>query len=286
MLAAREQLLLSIILYYRERGWGYYRIGRVLWPWLNPRTAQMRVIRILRRYCGSNGESMDTCKNFVASTRRLFEEGEDGSEGPLLTYEGPVRLGRTQRLVIAALRSLGGRARFSSIVVEVMRQLSIGDREVVKKRVWAALQRLKARGIVDSRNGVYWITRRIGRVPVLVENFRVENGLRMVVQVWSKRRFGRSAFLDDALDLALLRGARRTVQVELSVRLSDRLAEFMGRHGISIIKIYRDRSPPWHGSVKLEAAFDRPPELYPHPAERDSWVKVLEDLFFLLARSY
>lgn len=119
-----------------------------------------------------------------------------------------------------------------------------------------------------------------------VVTFRVENSFGKVVQVWSKRRFDGSDYLDDVLDLALLRGARRTVQVELSVRLSDRLAEFMGRHGISIIKIYRDRSPPWHGSVKLEASFDRPPELYPHPAERDNWVRLMEDLFFLLARSY
>ena len=119
-----------------------------------------------------------------------------------------------------------------------------------------------------------------------VVTFRVENNFGKVVQVWSKRRFDGSDYFDDVLDLTLLRGARRTIQVEQLVRLSDGLAEFMGRHGISIIKIYRDRSPPWHGSVKLEASFDRPLELYPHPAERDSWVRVLEDLFFLLARSY
>ena len=54
-------------------------------------------------------------------------------------------------------------------------------------------------------------------------------------QVWNKREYGRSAYLDDALDLALLRGARRTIQVQLSVGLSDRIAEFMGEHDISII---------------------------------------------------
>ena len=286
MLSVREQLLISIILYYRERGWGYYKIGRILWPWLKPRTAQMRVIRVLRRYCGNNGESTDTCKKFVTTTRRLLEKPDDEDETSSFTFEGSLRLGRTQRAVIGALKGLGGRARFSSIVVEVMKQLGVWDKDAVKKRVWAALQRLKARGLVDSRNGVYWISRKLGKVPIMIENFRVENELGSVIQVWSKKDYGRSAYLDEALNLAVLRGAKRTVQVELSIGLNDRFTEFMGEHGISIIKIYRDRSPPWLGRAKLEASFDRPPNLYPHLAERDSWVRLMEDLLFLLARSY
>ena len=270
MLSEREEYLVKIILYYRNRGLGYWRIGRILFPNLSPRAAQMRVLRLIKRYKKYiNRESTLTRDNNNGTrSRRQDKEPEDDNVSPV------PKLGRTQRLVIAALKSLGGRARFSAINREVAEMIGISP-EVTRRRVWAALNRLKSRGVVDSLGGVYWLTRRAkGPSGVLVENFRVRR-LDGVVQIWAKSRHGRPASLDEALEIATLRGAQTTVQVELSTGLPRWFSRLMGHLGISIIKIYRDPGPPWRGRAKIEVSYDHPPLLRPHIAEREHWIRVL-----------
>lgn len=266
MLSERELYIIELIKFYRSKGWGYYRIGRKLWPYLNPRTAQMRVIRLLKKYEKYNkSQSNPSDKKYSDSIRRLSDIVVDEK------IERIPKLGRTEKLVLYALKTLGGRARFSVIVAEVAMQLGIGNRDVVKKRVWAALQRLVLRGLVGRMDGVYWLSRELGPSRILVENFRIQNH-RGTIQVWSKKAMGRPANLEEALLLSTLVNASRTVQVELSSSLSKEFSQFMGNNGISIIKIYRDPHRPYNGRAKVEVSFDRPPNLYPNIAERDRWI--------------
>lgn len=280
-LATRECLLVALIKQYRDRGWGTYRIGRLLWPYLNPRTAQKRVQRLLQKWGPSclnipAGVSIDVSINNRGTRRRGWDP-----EDVKIT-----RLGRTQKLVVAALKTLGGRARFSTIVSEVASMLGLeaysnGSRKVLRNRVWQALNRLVHRGIVLRSRGVYWLAHRYGSVGLFVENFRVQNG-RGTLQVWSKRDMGRPASLDEALILATLRGARRTVQVEIATILPS-FDKFMSRRGISIIKIYRDPHPPYRGKAKLEVSIEGP-ILYPHIVARDDWVRFQVEVLASLAR--
>ena len=170
------------------------------------------------------------------------------------------------KLVIAALKTLGGRARFSAIVSEVVSSLGLeaysnGSRKMWRNRVWQALNRLVRRGIVLRSNGVYWLAYRYGSVGLFVENFRVVNG-RGTLQVWSKREMGRPATLDEALIIATLRGAKRTVQVEIASILPG-FDRFMSEYGISLIKICRNPYTPYRGRAKLEVSVEDP-VLYPH----------------------
>ena len=269
-LSAREEYVGSLIATLRERGWGFYRIGRRLWPWLNPRTAQMRAYRLYKKYVKfkAGGPTIRN-NNYNDSTRRPGEIIEDEN------IESLKKLGRTQKLVLYALRNLGGRARFTAVVLEVATMLGLHDgRDVLKKRVWNALQRLRLRGLVDSYGGVYWLTRKArGPSRVMVENFRVEGPSGRVELVWAKRRGGTPIDLDEALTLATLSSARRTVQVELASGLTKRFSRLMGSLGVSIIKVYRDPRPPYRGRAKVEVSFDRPPELVPSIVERDNWIR-------------
>ena len=268
MLSERERVLLGIILEYRKRGFGYWRIGRILFPNLSPRAAQMRVIRLIKRYEKYLKRSTGFRDNNDGTGTRRLSEGCVDDSGVV----GVPRLGRTQRVVLAALKVLGGRARFSAINQEVASYLGVPP-WITKKRVWAALNRLKLRGVVDSVGGVYWLRRPHGPTGIFVENFRVR-GWNGVKQVWAKSVYGRPASLDEALTLATLRGASSTVQVELSSGLTKHFSKLMGNLGISIIKIYRDPGHPWRGLAKIEISFDHPPDLYPHIAERDRWIRV------------
>ncbi len=269
MLSEREVYLAKIIIGYRARGWGFYRIGRKLWPWLHPRTAQMRAYRLYKKYVKYENSGSPGGNNIYDDSMR-GPVGFVEDEG----IESIKRLGRTQKLVLYALRNLGGRARFSAIVVEVAGLLGLHDgRGVLKKRVWNALQRLKLRGLVDSFGGVYWLTRRAGGPSrVLVENFRVEGPRGRVRILWAKRERGSPVGLDDALTLATLSGARRTVQVELASGLPGEFSRLLGSLGVSIIKVYMDPHPPYRGRAKIEVSFDRPPGLIPSIVERDSWI--------------
>ena len=132
VLGERDAYLLRLFLQLQSRGLGTYRIGRLLWPSIPPRTAQKRVQRLLGRArrlglpVDSPGEALallarPTDSNgggpggppgrrrvetpgppFVETTRRRVSTGEEDA------VEGTPRLGRTQRLAVAALRALRG----------------------------------------------------------------------------------------------------------------------------------------------------------------------------------
>ncbi|MEB2837249.1 MAG: hypothetical protein GSR80_000836 [Desulfurococcales archaeon] len=310
-LSEREAYLMGLILELRGRGLGTYRIGRILWPSLNPRTAQKRVQRILGRArrlglpvedprlalsllraAGLIGRPVETpaSKN-VETTRRRAPGGEDGSVWipGWQRSRGTPRLGPTQRLAVAALASLGGRARFSAIVNEVLGLLGVEGhlvpRSRLRNRVWQALRRLAARGLVGRYRGVYWLAPRLGSSGVLVENFRARTHSGRVIQVWSKREAGRAATLEEALTLATLRGAVETVQVELSVILRDPgLEEVMDALGVSIIKVYRDPAPPYNLHAKAEATLSNPP-LKPGIEEHHHWARALHTITHALRKA-
>ena len=110
-LSEAERFLLGEISRLALEGLGSYRIGRRLWPNLNPRTAQKRVQRLLAKWgplCPKNGAgvSLDVSIN-PEETQRRGRKPEDVSIA---------RLGPTLKLVIAALKTLGGRARFSATI--------------------------------------------------------------------------------------------------------------------------------------------------------------------------
>ena len=307
-LGERERALAELVLTYRSRGLGTYKLGRLLWPNLQPRTAQKRVQRLLARLERLGlpvGDPERALRVLHASSFDCLKPDEAGDETGVSIYQseshrdsgeaedgsvdgGGLRLGRTQRLVIAALRGLGGRARFSVIVAEVASMLGlegyVSTRSMLAERVWQALYRLYRRGLVHRHRGMYWLDERLGGSGILVENFRVYDWRGRKLQVWSKRSEGRAAALEEALALATLRGATRTIQVELSTVLGGGLARVMDELGITIIKIYRDKHPPYHGRPKLEISFDRPP-LRPHLAEHGVWTRVYAMLQELLAKT-
>lgn len=190
-----------------------------------------------------------------------------------------VRLGRTQLLVLAALNSLGGRARFSAIVNEylVLAGLDAGraNRERYKNRVWQALRRLASRGLVGYEGGVYWLSGPLARSDIVVENFKGYNSMGRHVVVWSKREHGRAIPLTEALVLATLRGVERVSQVELAETRG--MERQLDRLGVSIIKLYRDKHPPHNGKWKLEATLSNPP-LKPRLEELDTWLKAWQHI--------
>ena len=79
--------------------------------------------------------------------------------------------------------------------------------------------------------------------------------------------------MDEALTLATITGARRTVQVELVSSLSREFSRLLGSLWVSIIKVYRDPYPPSRGRAKIKVSFDRPPGLIPSVVERDNWIR-------------
>lgn len=314
----RELYLLRIILEYRARGYGAMRIGRILWPSLKPRTAQKRVQRILAKAESAGIPVEDPEEALMAlshrlgavetpvsisdeTSRRRVSRNEDKSAEGVLALEPwesplwgptPSNLGRTQRLVLAALYSLGGRARFSAIVNEVLALMGIEGhlipRSRLRNRVWQALRRLAGRGIVDFDKGVYWLAARFGGPDLFVENFRVETFAKKNVQVWAKggkNGGGRALRLVEALIQSTLLGSLKTLQVEVAGILKDeRFKDLMDTLGISIIKVYRDPSYPYLMWPKLEIAFERPP-LRPNIAETERWVSAYHNVVKELRRA-
>ncbi|GBF08284.1 hypothetical protein apy_00090 [Aeropyrum pernix] len=194
---------------------------------------------------------------------------------PEAVLEGRVvKLGRTQLFVLAALERLGGRSRFAAIVKEYLELMGldsgIANRERYKNRVWQALRRLVARGLVGHANGVYWLSGPIARTRLFVENFRGVNEYGKTVQVWSKRDHGYALPLEEALELAAVRGVKRVVQIEIDELLGD--SKTLDSLGVSIIKLYKDKSPPYNNKWKLEVSLENPP-LLPDTSRITDWVK-------------
>ncbi|MEB3816318.1 MAG: hypothetical protein LRS46_00010 [Desulfurococcales archaeon] len=288
-LSEEEKFLLREIARYAREGLGALAIGRRLWPSLNPRTAQKRVQRMIARW-----ERLVrlSCRRGVSepffgseTSRRRWIRNKDGSVPPSTMLLLPeevvegrvVKLGRTQRLVLAALNSLGGRARFSAILSEYLELAGLENtveiRERYKNRVWHALRRLAARGLVGFEGGVYWLSGPLKRSNVVVENFRGISLYGGEIQVWSKREHGRALPLSEALILAVLRGVTRVTQVELAEAIGDE--ENLDRYGVSIVKIYRDRHHPYNGRWKIEASLSNPP-LKPRLEDYNTWLRAWE----------
>ena len=280
-LSERERFLYAIVLELRNRGWGSYRIGRFLWPYLNPRTAQKRVQRLLKKIEALRSSLLHDVSQHMS--QYIVEKPEDrprkvkmeASRGPFTSVG---RLGRTEKLVLAALENLGGRARFSAIVSEVLELVGLDKYFLARRwrnRVWQALNRLVFRGIIYRDNGVYWI--RYGVTNIYVEKFHVKLGDGRRVFIWSKQETGRPATLQEALTLATLRGATKTLQVELSIPLNDsKFIELLDKYSISTIIIYRDQHWPYHGKPKYELRFDNS-FLKPHILEERNWIKAIND---------
>ncbi len=311
-LGVGEAYRLRLVLQLRARGYGTYRIGRLLWPSLKPRTAQKRVQRLLdwARRLGlpvdRPGEALAMLSPqpsdasgsprgppgrrrvetptppFVETRRRRVETGEDGSVGAAPPgAQAPVRLGPTQRLAIAALQSLGGRARLAAIVQEALSLLGLEGhltpRARLRNRLWQALRRLARRGLVGHHGGVYWLQRPLGGPGLLAENFRAYTLGGRLVYIWSKREHGHPAPLEEALTIATLRGAVRVVQAEVAEALrSPELEAVMDELGVSEIKVYRDPSPPYRGRAKLEVVFNSGTPLKPSILELPAWAKAFQ----------
>ncbi len=292
-LAPEERYLLREIAgFVLREGLGDYSIGRRLWPSLNPRTAQKRVQRLLARWERLVRQcSLRNVSNRDVSILRQGEDGiidseDDKEEGEfrkppdsLLYLPEPVwkgrikRLGRTERIVLAALERLGGRERFSVIVNEFLLLLglerTLENRERYKNRVWQALRRLSRRGLVGYKDGVYWLSGPVARSRLLVENFRGVNEYGKTVQVWSKKDHGYAAPLEYVLTLAALRGIKRVVQVELDEILGE--SRILDRLGVTIIKIYKAKDQPYNNKWKLEIALDHP-NLTPDILHHSEWI--------------
>lgn len=191
-----------------------------------------------------------------------------------------LRLGRTQQLAVAALKSLGGRGRLAGVVAEAAGILGLDGyvipRKVLKNRILAALQRLVARGLVGTDgSGFYWLKPPLGYSDIYVENFRVRLGNGREVQLWSKRDAGHALELEEALALADLRGAAELVQVELGV-VEGQLDQVMDRYGISQIVYYKgDPAWPYLGSTKMEIRLGKNAPLKPTLLELDGWVRLV-----------
>ncbi|BAN89924.1 hypothetical protein ACAM_0455 [Aeropyrum camini SY1 = JCM 12091] len=298
-MSSEERFLLGEIARYALRGLGSYRIGRMLWPSLDPRTAQKRVQRLLDRWerlaslCSRRRRVVSVSVSQFETSRRRVSTGEDDTvlglrpapPGGLLFLPEPVlegrvvKLGRTQLLVLAALNSLSGRARFSSIVNEYLTlaglEPSLANRERYKNRVWQALRRLAARGLVGFEGGVYWLSGPLARSNVVVENFKGYNSLGKHITVWSKKDHGRAIPLTEALIIATLRGVERVSQIELAETRGDEPG--LDRLGVSIVKMYRDKHHPHNNRWKIEATLSNPP-LKPRLEDVDTWLKAWQQI--------
>ena len=291
-LSQEERFLLGEIARLALEGFGSWRIGRVLWPSLDPRTSQKRVQRLLDRWERAvqhhlrRRRVVSTRMSQIETSRRRDGEDEDVSmemrqapPGSLLFLPEPVaegrvvKLGRTQLLVLAALNSLGGRARFSAIVNEYLSlaglEANAANRDRFKNRVWQALRRLAARGLVGYEGGVYWLSGPLARSNIVVENFKGYNSLGKHIVVWSKREHGRAIPLTEALILATLRGVERVSQVEMAETRGYEWS--LDRLRVSIIKMYRDQHQPHNGRWKIEATLSNPP-LKPRLEEINTWL--------------
>ena len=152
-------------------------------------------------------------------------------------------------------------------------------RERLRNRVWQALRRLARRGLVGFRGGVYWLQRPLGGPGLYAENLRVYTIAGRHVIVWSKREHGHAAPLEDALAVATLRGAAEVAQAEAAELLDDPGLEApMNVLGVSIIKVYRDPSPPYRGRVKLEITFNSRTPLKPSILELKSWAEAFQSV--------
>ncbi len=137
-----------------------------------------------------------------------------------------------------------------------------------RNSIWAALQRLKVRGLVYSDGRGRYLARKPG-TPIYVENLRINGRI-----VWSTKEMGRPAVLEEALILSSLYTPGYPVdQVELMVLGDKRLnrwAEYLRRRmGWTMTIIYYNESLR---SVKIEHRFHAPP-LVARLQERDTWLE-------------
>ncbi|BAA79800.1 hypothetical protein ASQ66_gp03 [Aeropyrum pernix spindle-shaped virus 1] len=274
-----EWELLSIV-ELKRRGLGLSEIAKAVYGTSRKRYRVFRILRRLQRMgvldcllegscCALGGEGDG---GHVAPAEDAQHEGDDGSGEATseATWEGlPGRLGRTQKLVIAAL-AIQLEATPSMIAAYVNH--AYGKR-VSRNAVWHALKRLSARGVVERLPRGYYRLRRLSS-GILVENLRVRGRM-----VWSTREEGRPATLEEALITAALRD--RTWPVEQAELLSHgprkllEKARLLERLGWRMTVMYIDRK---NGAprLKLEHRLWNTP-IPARPEELYSWVNLYRE---------
>ena len=191
---------LARILELRRRGWGYARIAKELYGDPGKR---YKVYRLLKRFEEGRVPGSSACCDDAPMEvqHKVQHEDEDGGT-PAKTVPYPPsqrdpqlsRLGRTQKLVLEALAVLGPSTP-SEIARYIWYEYGV---PYTRNSIWAALQRLKARGLVFSDGRGRYLARKPG-TPVYVENLRINGRI-----VWSTKEMGRPAVLEEALILSSL----------------------------------------------------------------------------------
>ena len=257
---------LARIIELRRRGWGYARIAREVYG--DPRK-RYKVYRLLRRFEeGRITGSSPCCKDAPMKVQHELQHENEDRGTPTKTIPRRdshlTRLGKTQKLVLEALAILG-----PSTPSEIARYIWYEYGVLyTRNSVWAALQRLRQRGVVFRDQKGRYLARKPG-TPIYVENLRINGRI-----IWSTKEMGRPAVLEEALILASLYTSGYPVdQVELMILGDKRLnrwAEYMRRRmGWSMTVIYYNESLR---SVKIEHRFHAPP-LIAKLQERDTWLE-------------
>ncbi|GEM_PF-5570642 len=300
-----EIFLLKKIVELRLSGWGYYRIGRFLVEngYIRKRSYEaakkwvMRFIkRAMKRLDLSSEEELykyiaNKCfkprhrdiGTFFGTTPSTnldnsFKQWGGGSSEELPSREDLVRLrgdkweyyarlGRTQKLVLAAFSILERNASPSEILSIIKQYFPTIGARLTRQAVFQAIKRLVKRGLLipieyyDRKKKVK--VRARGRytytysVPVLVENFRVDG-------VWVIRKTVTKSPvpLDYALALAAVRGlVKNPESIELKQYLdpgsrTSYEGDLLHKLGVTYIGIYRDKErEAWN----IEARIHNPP---------------------------